>query len=560
MKHFNKVLLISICLLFALGSYAQTGVIVTGSYDMCEGEVLPVKLDDIVSLGLSAGGGSWHEVNPADNSVIEENVSNVFLGINRLPGTYKFIFVPKNNPCMEDEDRAEATINIMEIPKLVNHYITLCSGETINFDLATLISQSLKDEYAITYKDANGNALASSSISIDTEGELFFTYELAAGTSGLCVNKAPIVLSVISDNMAAGLTFDEGLAFCVTAVPQSLNLNEELGLTGKDGTWEATGGAPAVTGGVISLTNVAVGNYVYTYKWTDCSGAEQTNPFTVSITDDLSSDFVDAERDICKTINSNGFIVLLDVIGVGLPANSGVWTVETDVDGTAIDVADGIFEIEDSRVGQYVYRYTVSNAVDLCGIQGKSATVTLNVYDSGEVLDGEVQLCKANLTPGTSLDLTAFMPNMPAGGTWYDLDGTTALAGSSIDAGSLNIGVYSYRYEFASGPCGNGDANLLVVVTDVLTNFKDKTKSYCLTDTGADQIELNTILGIGNIEGTWTNTDNAMNFDNTSNVFNGAAEGLGEYNFTFKATVDGCGVNAGDEVVITIIITDDLAK
>ncbi|MHA7109006.1 hypothetical protein ACRTDU_02695 [Sunxiuqinia elliptica] len=559
MKHFNKILLTIICLLFVLGGYAQTGNTVTGSHEMCEGEVLPVKLDDIVNLGLSAGGGSWHEVNPADNSIIEEDVSNVFLGINRLPGTYKFIFVPKNNPCMEDEDRAEATIEILETPKPLSHYITLCSGETINFDLATLISQSLKDKYTISYKDADGNALASSSISIDTEGELFFTYELG-GASDLCNNNASIVLSVISDDMAAGLTFDEGLAFCVTAVPESLNLNDELGLTGKNGTWEATGGAPAITDGVIDLTNVVVGDYVYAYKWTDCSGVEQTNPFTVSITDDLSNDFVDVERESCKTINSNGFIELLDVIGVGLPANSGVWTVEVAVDGTAIDVADGIFEIADSRVGQYVYRYTVSNAVDLCGIQGMSATVTLNVYDSGEVLDGEVQLCKANLTAGTSLDLAGFMQNLPVGGTWYDLDGTTALTGSSIDAGSLDIGVYSYKYEFASGPCGNGDAELLVVVTDVLTNFKDKTKSYCLTDAGADQIDLDAILSVGNIEGTWTNTDNATNFDSTTNVFDGAAEGVGEYSFTFKATAEGCGVNVGDEVVIKIIITDDLTQ
>ncbi len=556
MKHFNKILLTTICLLFVLGGYAQTGSTVTGSYEMCEGEVLPVKLDDIVNLGLSAGGGSWNEVDPTNDAMIEEDVSNVFLGINRLPGTYKFVFVPSNNPCMEDEDRAEATIEILEIPKPLNHYVTLCSGETVNFDLATLIPESLKNNYTISYKDADGNALASSSISIDAEGELTYLYKLG-GASGLCTDSAYIAISVISDDMAAGLTFDDGLAFCVTAVPESLNLNDELGLTGKSGTWEATGGAPAITAGVIDLSNAVIGDYVYNYKWTDCSGAEQTNPFTVSITDDLSTDFVDAQRDICKTINSNGFIDLMDVIGVGLPVNLGDWTVEAAVDGTAIDVADGIFEIADSRVGQYIYRYTVNNAVELCGIENTSATVTLNVFDSGEVLDGEVQLCRANLTAGTSLDLAGFMQDLPAGGTWYDLDGT-ALAGSSIDEGDLKSKVNKYNYEFASGPCGNGNAKLLVVVTDVLTNFKDKTKKYCLTDAGADAIDLDAILGVGNIDGTWANDDSATNFNSTTNVFDGAAEGEGEYNFTFTAADEGCGVNAGDKVTIKIIITEDL--
>ena len=120
--------------------------------------------------------------------------------------------------------------------------------------------------------------------------------------------------------------------------------------------------------------------------------------------------------------------------------------------------------------------------------------------------------------------------------------------------------MYDYQYVFNSGPCGNGSAKLLVVVTDVLTNFKDKTKAFCLTDHGADQINLVRELGVGNISGTWENTDGATNFNATNRVFDGRTEGVGTYRFTFTAGEDACGISAGDQVVITIEITEDLTQ
>ncbi|MFV0590680.1 MAG: hypothetical protein ACK5M7_04795 [Draconibacterium sp.] len=552
-------LLFVLCLILGLGSLSTISAqqIISGELELCEGQVLPVKLEDVVGLGLSAGGGSWHEVSEVDSSlIVEENVSNIFLGIDRLPGTYKFLFVPSNNPCLNDDDRALATIQILPTPKPISHFVALCSDQTVDLDLSTLIAKELTDMYPdISYIDGDGNILSSSVIPIDSEGELLFSYKL--NSIGACVDSAAIILSVISNGIAGSIDFDSSLAFCQSAVPDFLNLNAELGLTGKDGNWEAVAGSPSIVEGIVDLIGATVGDYEYTYKWNDCNDLEQNRSFTISITDDLSPVFVDVEHGVCKTVSTGGFIDLMDIIGVGLPANAGVWTEVSSA--SPVDVADGIFEIADSRTGKYEYKFTVGNAVELCGIQGNSVVVTLDIYDNSEVLDGEVQLCYANLVSGTMLDLNEFMPGISVGGTWHDTNGA-AMSGSTIDEGALGLGVFSYEYSFPSGPCGDGSANLLVVVTDMLTNLKNKTKSYCLTDDGSDSIDLDQILGVGNVPGSWENTSNVSNYDDSSHVFDGKTEGVGTYNFTFTAAEGACGINENDQVIITIIITDDLTQ
>lgn len=548
--------LFAIGLLILSSSSSFAAETVTGNLQVCDDNVLPVKLEDVVGLGLSAGGGQWNEVNPADDSIIQAGVSNIFVGIDRLPGTYKFIFIPSNNPCLENDDRAVATIEVLETPNAINHFAELCAGETVTLDLSNLVSATLKANHTITYYDGSGSLLASSSVSLTNEGEFSYLYKI--DNAGLCTDNAKIVVNVIGSGVPGSITFNDRLAFCASTVPASLNLNQELGLTGKGGDWTAASGAPAVNGGIVNLLGISVGNYEYTYKWNDCSGVEMSKLFTLSITDELSANFVDASRDICKTIYGNGTVDLMQVLGISLPSQAGVWSEVSSV--SPVDVADGVFEVADSRAGKYVYKYSVGNAVDLCGIQSQSATVTLNVYDGGQVLDGLITLCKASLTAGDLIDLGEYMVSLPNGGTWYAPDGST-VSGTTIDVGSLALGINSYRYEFDAGPCGNGDARLYVVVTDDLSpSFKDKAISYCLTDDGADHIDLDQVLGIAGLEGSWSNDDSAINFNASTNVFDGRAEGKGTYTFTFTASESACGVNAGDKVTITVKITDDLTQ
>lgn len=558
----KQIILTAVISLFVgLGVVTPTSAqeIKTGEMTFCEGQVLPIKLQDVVGLGLSSGGGYWNEVSATDNNIIiAERVSNIFLGADRLPGTYVFMFIPQGNPCMSDDDRAIATIEIKAVPRSISHYVELCPSETINFNLGTLLDKELTDKYTVSYADATGTAVSGGLVTLNAEGEYRYTYQLEGEQGGPCVSSATIALSVVSSEVAAAIEFNKGLAFCQSAIPTYLNLNEKLGFTGKNGVWSSvTAGAPVATNGIITLAGVANGAYEYTYTYTDCAGSTKTKPFTVTLTDDLSSYFKDATRSVCKSISKGGFIDMQGVIGVSLPRSAGVWN--EVLSKTSVDVADGIFELEDARRGQYVYSYTVSGAVDLCGLRGASVNVTLNVFDNDDVLSGEVQLCKSNLTSTTTIDLAKFMPNLQAGGTWYDVN-NSALAGSTANVGGLPLGIHRYVYEFNGGPCGMGQTELLVVVTDMLTNFKDKETVYCLSDDGSNQINLDQILAVGNIAGTWANTSNASNYNATTHVFDGKAEGVGTYVFTFTASETGCGVTAGDPVVITIKVTDSLVQ
>lgn len=555
MKTLKKI---ATLILFAgLTISAMSQSLVTGSQDFCEGSVYPIKLEDVVGLGLSAGGGSWAEVTPTDNNVvIDANPSNIFLGIDRRPGTYVFVFTPKNNPCLDNDDRAVVTINIYPLPTAVSHLLILCAGSPFDFDLSSLISQEVLDAYTVSYKDESGDALASSIININTEGEFNYSYHISGNGDDVCVDYADISLAVVAIGVADQVDFTEGLSYCAANLPATVNLNQKLGLSAKDGSWSAASGAPTITKGVVALAGASHGNYVYTYNYEDCDGNAKTKDFTIAISEDLSTSFKDVSQDYCKTMSPVMSVDLMDLLGVGFPNSVGTWS-EVSV-SSPVDVVDGLFEMSDARSGEYIYRFTVSNAVDLCGVSGLYADVTLNIFDNNETLDGEVQLCKANIESGSSIDLAEFMQSLPVNGTWCDLDGT-ALSGSTADVSALGLGIYSYKYVFDGGPCGEGSVQLLVVVTDMLTNFKDKTKSYCISDDGSDHIDLDQVLALGNVAGTWENTSNVTNFNNSTNVFNGRDEGLGEYIFTFTAAGDGCGISAGDKVVITIKITDDLA-
>lgn len=578
MKLVNSIkansLLLVVFVLMCFTGHAQN---VTATKDICDNRVLPINLNSVVGLELAAGGGQWYEVSSAtafSADLLDENkVRNMIPAIDRLPGAYYFVFVPKNNPCMDDADRAIVTINILETPLPLSHTIALCPGETFTFDLSSLVSSTLKAMYTnMLYKDHAGNTLSTSTISIgaDESGEMFYTYHLnEAGVA--CTDQADIVLNVVRDGDIAGIDKGSEMAFCLNALPESLNLNEVFKLTVTGGSWSAEGGAPAPNAaGVVDLSGLsAAADYQYKYEYSagDCFPAGDAT-FTIQITGDLDPHFNDVEKNICKATSPNGFINLLELIGVGVPNTSGVWT---EVEATSpVDIEDGIFELADSRTGKYVYRYTVSNAVsELCGLPGQSATVTINMFDAGEVLDGEVQLCSSALSG--EMTLGKYIANLPAGGSW-DGGAIIVSATGTISASDLSLGVNMFSYEFDGGPCGSGSANLYVTVTDDITNFTDKQIAYCLTDEGADAIDLDQVLAVHGISGSWahdaaastSDQNTSGNWNTTSNVFDGRAAanaettGEGTYVFTFTASEDGCNINSGDTVTITIKITKDL--
>lgn len=576
LNHLNiKGFLLTALVLFTFVGNAQN---VTGTKDICANYAYPIDLgEDVVGLALSAGGGTWYKVSSAtgfDTELVSANVvSNIFLAIDRQPGAYYFVFVPKNNPCLDDSDRAIATVNIREIPIPISHTIALCDGETMSFDLSSLVSPTLKDMYQnMLYKDKDGKTLSTSSVSIgaNDSGEMIYTYHLGSNAS-TCSDSARIVLNVLRDGIAPGFQRDSIIAFCLNSVPDKLNLIKEFELSVTGGSWSALGSAPVPNNGVIDLSKVSAPadfQYRYAYSGGNCASAG-ADTLTIKITDNLQPWFKDVSRDICKATSPSGYIDLMGLLGVSVPNSAGIWTEEEAT--SPVDVGDGIFELADSRTGKYVYKFSVSNsATDLCGLAGESAMVTLNLFDNGEVLDGEVQLCSSSLSG--SIALSEFIPNLPNGGTWDG--GTISVSNGEVLAADLKQGVNKFNYEFNGGPCGSGNALLYVTVTDEITSFTDKTIAYCLTDDGADAIDLDQVLGVFGISGSWSldvagstsDQTGTGNWNANENVFNGRAAanaesaGEGTYVFIYTANADGCNISSGDKVKVTIEITKDLSK
>jgi hypothetical protein len=555
-----KIYMLFVALLTSSVVFAQD--VVKGSLDVCGYNVHPIDLsEDVVGLGLSAGGGKWYKVSNPDSyesELTELNVvSNILLAIDLQPGEYYYVFVPDNNPCLDDKDRAIATINILESPESISHTIALCSDEELDFDLASLVSPLLKEKYpSMKFKDEGGKELASSTIAIagNDSGEMIYTYHLGNATAS-CTDMAHIVLNVMRDGTAEGVVREDKLAFCMNAVPKKLNLNKEFGITMTGGSWSTEGTAPAPNGGVIDLSAVtAPVNFVYKYSYSGGScGAAGEDVYTIVITDNLSDHFKDASREICKAANPNGHVDLMGILGVDIPNSVGIWT-EGHVE-SPVDVADGYFELADSRAGTYEYTFTVSNsATNLCGITGESAKVTLHIFDNGEVLDAEIQVCSSR---EGNINLAEYMPNLPSSGSWDG--GKIAVSDGSIAASDLQMGVNMFSYTFDGGACSSGTAMLYVTVTDEITSFTDKTLTYCLTDKGADAIDLDQKLGVF-VSGSWSGDQTSTVNWKDGNVFDGRAAGVGEYVFTFKADADSCNINSGDSVTITIKITEDLTK
>lgn len=547
------------------GSIKRTRVVCTqsaNSLDLGEG---------VLGMSLSAGGGVWDEVDPNNlDSIIDGDRSNMFLPISRFPGEYTFLFTAKNNPCMPDDSTALARVIILDQILNSTEFLPLCENEAATINLPDYLSPYLADvdvdyyEYGFTTPIAGGQF----DIPGDFEGELRFSFQIN-DTSYICDSVAYFTLTVQRVSDASDLPTAGATELCVNTMTNVVvDLNRVLGVSPL-GTWApvATGTeqGPANVGELVSLddyvpsTLPAVLNYEFTPSSTCLTGYKPV--VSITITDDLTTNLQqNVEIDLCKTFSPTGYVSLLELLDLTIPGDVGVWSM--DLEASPVDVHDGVFDLYDARVGKYTYTYKVSNAVELCGLTDMSAQVTLNIFDISEVKDGQAQTC---VGATGSTDLSAFIDGLPTTGvTWYDgMDTarTAALPSSTITLTDLAVGTHAYTYAYPAGPCGLATGHMYLTVTDVLTNFRDVEEKFCLTDLGADKINLERMLGVVGIPGTWEAPANVNAADWNDPIFNGKEAGTGVYEFKFVVdpSYDGC-IEGGSEAVVRIIMTDDLTN
>lgn len=540
---------------------------------VCDTDTRPINIGEaVVGISLTPQGGSWAEVDPSDSSyttVIRDKVSNIFVAIDRQPGVYVFVYTAKNNACMTNGDKAVAVIEILETPKPVHINVTLCPGDSKNINLNDYISSTLKAKYptSITYKDNSNKLITNGLLAIPSTftGTTTASYKIN-GIISTCNSIAPISLNVtrsIEDINTSDLVGEK--TFCISALPPSINLNNELGLAG-NGTWIAEGTTLPIENGVIDLKKATEGTHKYRFTFdssSSCFSSGTVANYTLNILKDMTTVIKEqGELNICKIRNPERRIEMQSILNISIPINAGEWTPNVGNPPNAVDISDGYFEVANATEGTYSYTYKVSNAIDLCGLMNKTATVKITIENGGHLFDGEVQICSANIP--SNLVLSNYVSGVAkTQTTWYEFDGTTEISTGTIDPSILNVGTHRYVYRTGSTQC-KSEGTLYVTIQDQITNFTNKEIAYCLTDIGADQINLNEILGVAGVPGSWTTSVTGANYNETTLLFNGKAEAekIGTYpqTFTFTFTADntaGCGL-AGETATITVKITDTL--
>lgn len=539
---------------------------------------------DVIGNGFRPDGGQWYQVpagtytqNGASVTGFDINdsnnvkVSNIFVLAGKAPGTYNFVFVANaSNACIPVGNQKLATVIILETPKPLSTSLSLCPSETTTLDLQTLISNTLPTATFSNVAPAAGGTLTGSNLAIGAnfEGEVTVDYTVDHPNATVCEGPAKITIKVTRDGTVPVVQGPSDINYCVKEVPASLNLNSKLTAIIPGATWSVTNsgtGSAAVSGAIASFTNPTNGDaYTFTYTWAagTCYAAGSV-AFTVNIKDDLSTDFANKAITVCKSNNSSAVIDMLrDGLGVAIPLSTGAWNVLTpDNNPSDITVTDGLFEVSGAKPGEYKYRFDISNATGLCGLDNKSAELTITVTDAASTQDGRMEFCLADVNAASgNITLSDYVQNLPATGvTWstnltnITITGTNNNEVANSELAAKGVGTHKFTYSYNAGTCGTVTGDLYLTVTDAL-DMENVALKYCRPDLPSE-LDLTNALGV-NVPGTWSYTSGGATGSVTGNKFSETAGTTGDktYVATFTPSTNNCGAKTA---TVTITVTDN---
>lgn len=551
---------------------------------------------DVMGNGFHPRGGQWYAlpkgtyaqsgttVTNTDAHIIAANkASNIFVATGKAPGKYDFVFVASNsNACIPVGERRLATVIILEAPKPVSHSLSLCAAEEKTLDLKTLISSTLPTPATFTNVDpATAGTLTTNQLKInkDFEGKITLNYAVThTGAPADFCNKSTITIDVKRDGSKPVVQGGD-ITYCITEMPSTLNLNTKLSTAVAGGTWAVakeagTGGTPTIAAEVATfVTPKANDVYKFTYSWPEATGGcyvAGSVSFKVNVTDAISVPANPVVLDICKADNSNAVIDMLrDGVGMAIPLSTGTWKPLTpDNNPKDIDVTDGMFEVADAVAGTYNYKFDISNANNLCGLENKSIQLTINVTDTA-VQDARMEFCVTAIP--ANINLADYVDNLPAGANWTtNLTGfanvtTTPSATGTITGAELtaaDVGTHKFDYSYNSGTCGTAKGSLYLTVTEKLDVKEAITLNYCRPDLPTGGINLTNAIGM-DVPGTWAITANpgstgVLTGNKFTETITSGADKVYTVTFTpTNVTTDGkdhCGAKV---ITVTINVSDN---
>ncbi len=151
----------------------------------------------------------------------------------------------------------------------------------------------------------------------------------------------------------------------------------------------------------------------------------------------------------------------------------------------------------------------------------------------------------------TAVDLFDAISGEDAGGNWIDVDATSALSGSVLNATSLTAGnTYNFDYEIpANGACPQVITSTQITVESIVNAGTANAQTICIDETAFD---LSNGLTGETAGGSWTDDDASGGL--TAGEFNASIVTPGSYDLTYSISSPGCG---SDTETLTVTVVEN---
>lgn len=347
-------------------------------------------------------------------------------------------------------------------------------------------------------------------------GTYYFTYHLLGG--GLCPDDSATVIVTVVSFPNPGT--DSTISVCESGT--SVNLNNAIGgFPDVGGIWSDDDATGQQIANLFSPANLGGGAYDFSYTISGGGCPDTAGTVTVNVEDQPNAGR-DSAVSICETAtNYNLFL------GLGGTAQGGGSWNDDDVSG---GLTGNSFNATGLSGGTYDFTYTITGT--LC--TDSSATVSVTVVgslvagqDSASVLCESVGVVNLNTKIGGFPD---------GGGTWYDDDGTSQLAGSLLTATGLGTGIYDFTYKQVSAGCTRDSATVTLSISAEVDGGMDSIITICSSESAYN---LNIGIG-GNPDGGGTWNDDDASGQLIGSVVNATTLGGGTYDFTYTVAGGAC--------------------
>jgi gliding motility-associated-like protein len=451
---------------------ASVTIVVNQAADAGNGNIIDV-CDAGGSVNLFAAlsgspdlGGVWKDPNGAPHS-------GTFIPSSQVGGDYVYT-VSASSPCRSDS--AIVTVNLDLSPNAGLSGVHTTCDDASAFSLVSLLNGN---------PDLNGfwtdpmNNVSNGIFIPGSSPTGAYTYTVLGGNA--CADDISNLTIIENNAPFAGNNTTEIL--CSTVGTISL-IDYVDGSPNAGGDWYDPDGLPM--NGLFIPGTSDNGDYTYVVGASaPCVADTAVLDLTVTIAPDAG---INTAVLFCDTDPSG---LLTDLL-LGTPDSIGNWFgPDSLLHGPFLDPA-----VDPS--GTYTY-YVVGGLP----CQDETSTVQVSIIEAPFAGDS-VALTTCVSDP--AFNLANGLVGADPGGTWVDVAGSGALAGSVVNATALNPGVYEYNYVVqGSAPCGNDTAVVTLEITSALYAGVD---SFIVSCQGDPVINLFTLLGNGaQPGGVWTDTD-----------------------------------------------------